>query len=153
MTMLDLSKNSNTSSKDPYLIFNWQQNYFAISINYVREVMNYVTPTPLPRYPNLLTGIISLRGEICPVLNIRELFIEVQKSIIQSKKLIVVQFKGFKIIFDVDELCGIHNIQEDYDNSSIEESLFNRKFYTDEFSGLIMDVPDLWEFSLKLINE
>ena len=151
--MLDLSKNSNTSSKDPYLIFNWQQNYFAISINYVREVMNYVTPTPLPRYPNLLTGIISLRGEICPVLNIRELFIEVQKSIIQSKKLIVVQFKGFKIIFDVDELCGIHNIQEYYDNSSIEESMLNRKFYTDEFSGLIMDIPHLWEFSLKLINE
>ena len=47
--MLDLSKNSTTSPKDPYLIFNWQQNYFAISINYVGEVMNYVTPTPLPR--------------------------------------------------------------------------------------------------------
>ena len=151
--MLDLSKNSNTYSKDPYLIFNWQQNYFAISINYVGEVMNYVTPTPLPRYPNLLTGIISLRGEICPVLNIRELFIEAQKSIIQSQKLIVVQFKGFKIIFDVDELCGIHNVQEYDENSSIEESLLNRKFYTDEFSGFIMDIPDLWEFSLKLINE
>lgn len=40
----------------------------------VREVLRAVTPTPLPRAPSVIEGIINLRGTIVPVLDIRRRF-------------------------------------------------------------------------------
>ncbi len=151
--MLNVIKKSDLVLEEPYLIFRWQQSHFAISLNYVIEVMNYIIPTPLPSYPNLLRGIVFLGGEICPVLNVRGIFMGETKSIIESKKLVLLQFQGYRVVFDVDKLCGIHNINLSDENPLDSETLSQRTFYTDKFTGVIIDIPKLWEFSLKLIKE
>ena len=153
--MLNSNKNVNYDSAytDRYLIFRWYENHFAISINYVKEVMEYEIPTPLPGYPNLLRGIISLRGEICPVLDLREIFIKDAKNGIKPNKLIVIQYQGFKATFDVDQLCGMDSINEINCSSLNSAEIFKRTFKTDKYGGSIVSIPHLWDFALKLIQQ
>tara|TARA_B100000674_G_C37931162_1_gene958060 strand:- start:1051 stop:1512 length:462 start_codon:yes stop_codon:yes gene_type:complete len=153
--MLNSNKNVNydSANTDRYLIFRWQQNHFAISINYVKEVMEYEIPTPLPGYPNLLRGIISLRGEICPVLDLREILIKDVKNVTKPNKLIVIQYQGFKATFDVDQLCGIDSFNEINCSSQDGAKISKRTFKTDKYRGSILSIPSLWDFAVKLIQQ
>jgi purine-binding chemotaxis protein CheW len=45
---------------------------FGLEIGNVREVIEYREVTPVPRAPEFVAGIISLRGAILPVVNLRK---------------------------------------------------------------------------------
>ncbi|MEO0675924.1 MAG: chemotaxis protein CheW [Pseudomonadota bacterium] len=43
---------------------------FAIDIMLVREIRNWSAPTPLPKTPDFVRGVINLRGTVLPILNL-----------------------------------------------------------------------------------
>jgi purine-binding chemotaxis protein CheW len=45
---------------------------YAVEIQKVREVINFRELTPLPKAPSFVKGIINLRGEVIPVIDLRE---------------------------------------------------------------------------------
>jgi len=54
-----------------YLTFTLGAEDFALSIAQVREVLNYTTITTVPRMPEFLRGVINLRGNVVPVIDLR----------------------------------------------------------------------------------
>ncbi len=54
-----------------YLTFNLGEEDFALDISQVREVLNYSTITSVPRMPQFLSGVINLRGNVVPVIDLR----------------------------------------------------------------------------------
>ncbi len=54
-----------------YLTFRLGEEEFAIEINKVREVLDYTTLTKVPRTPDFLRGVINLRGNVVPVIDLR----------------------------------------------------------------------------------
>jgi purine-binding chemotaxis protein CheW len=56
---------------DQYLTFTLAQETFAIEIVKVREVIDYVHVTRVPRMPAFLRGVINLRGSVVPVIDLR----------------------------------------------------------------------------------
>jgi purine-binding chemotaxis protein CheW len=54
-----------------YLTFNLGDEVFALEINKVREVLDYTTITKVPRMPDFLSGVINLRGNVVPVIDLR----------------------------------------------------------------------------------
>jgi purine-binding chemotaxis protein CheW len=54
-----------------YLTFTLDKDSFAIEILKVREVLDYVAPTRVPRSPAFLVGVINLRGNVVPVVDMR----------------------------------------------------------------------------------
>lgn len=54
-----------------YLTFTLGEEDFALSIDKVREVLNYTTITTVPRMPEFLRGVINLRGNVVPVIDLR----------------------------------------------------------------------------------
>lgn len=60
-----------TVDLDQYLTFTLDDEVFAINIIKVREVLDYLTITKVPRMPDFLRGVINLRGNVVPVIDLR----------------------------------------------------------------------------------
>ncbi len=67
----DISEN-NVSTQ--YLTFSLDGEAFATEISRVREVLEYAQITPVPRTPNYMLGVINLRGNVVPIVDLRQQF-------------------------------------------------------------------------------
>jgi purine-binding chemotaxis protein CheW len=54
-----------------YLTFKLGDEVFAIEISKVREVLDFTAITKVPRTPDFMRGVINLRGNVVPVVDMR----------------------------------------------------------------------------------
>ena len=54
-----------------YFTFTLGEEEFALEISRVREVLDYTAITKVPRMPPFLKGVINLRGNVVPVVDLR----------------------------------------------------------------------------------
>jgi purine-binding chemotaxis protein CheW len=71
------TKTKTTESREPevqrqIVAFRVGEEVFGLEIGNVREVIEYREVTPVPRAPEFVAGIISLRGTILPVVDLRK---------------------------------------------------------------------------------
>ena len=57
-----------------FLIFRLGDEEFAIDIGQVQEIRIYEEPTPMPSYPEFVTGVLDLRGVVVPIVDLRKRF-------------------------------------------------------------------------------
>jgi purine-binding chemotaxis protein CheW len=57
-----------------YLTFKLGGEIFAIDVAKVREVLDFTTITKIPRTPDFMSGVINLRGNVVPVVDLRLCF-------------------------------------------------------------------------------
>ena len=57
-----------------YLTFKLGEEVFAIDVAKVREVLDFTTITKVPRTPDFMSGVINLRGNVVPVVDLRLCF-------------------------------------------------------------------------------
>jgi purine-binding chemotaxis protein CheW len=62
--------NGQTDSRQ-YLTFMLGEEVFALDIEKVREVIDYTTVTKVPQTPDFMRGVINLRGNVVPVVDLR----------------------------------------------------------------------------------
>ena len=56
-----------------YLTFHMDE-YFAINVQYVLEVLEYSRITIIPKTPDFMSGVINNRGMVVPIINLRKKF-------------------------------------------------------------------------------
>jgi len=71
MTTATITETKNTGLEGKYLTFALGQEQYGIGILKVREIIGYVPITPMPRTPAYIKGVINLRGQVIPVLDLR----------------------------------------------------------------------------------
>ncbi len=54
-----------------YLTYKLGEEVFGLDIRKVREVLDFATPTKVPRTPDFIRGVINLRGSVAPVVDLR----------------------------------------------------------------------------------
>ena len=54
------------------LVFHLGNERYAMPIEYIQEIIRYIEPTAVPHTVNFLDGIISLRGQMIPLINGRK---------------------------------------------------------------------------------
>ena len=64
-------KDEKSDEINQYLTFTLGEEDFALDIGKVREVLDYTTITKVPRMPEYLRGVINLRGNVVPVIDLR----------------------------------------------------------------------------------
>lgn len=60
-----------TEVMERYLTFHTDNLIFGVSTNYIIEIITNHVITPMPMMPNFVKGIINLRGQIVPIIDIR----------------------------------------------------------------------------------
>jgi purine-binding chemotaxis protein CheW len=68
-----MSVNEITDTRQ-YLTFRLGDEVFATDVAKVREVLDFTTITKIPRTPEFMSGVINLRGNVVPVVDLRLCF-------------------------------------------------------------------------------
>jgi len=83
---------------------------FGIGIQHVREIIQPVPVTVLPHsHPNI-EGIIQLRGEVLPVIDLKKVTGNADINDSDESKYIVAEFDGTTVVLDVTAVTQIQRI-------------------------------------------
>ncbi|WHY98978.1 chemotaxis protein [Peribacillus simplex] len=90
--------------------FGLGKNKFGINVIKVKEIINPVSITLVPHsHPNV-EGIIELRGEVLPVVNVADALGFPPSETPEQDKFIVAEFNQQKVVFHVHTVTQIHRI-------------------------------------------
>ena len=100
-----------------YLTFVMQDEEYGLEIIKVREIIGYMSITPIPRTPPHVKGVINLRGRVIPVIDLRMKFGIEEGAVTDHSCIIVVEIeqrdKNYHIGIIVDHVSEVLDIQED----------------------------------------
>jgi purine-binding chemotaxis protein CheW len=105
-----------------YLTFALAQEEFGLEILKVREIIGYIEVTAIPQTPPYVKGVINLRGQVIPVIDLRARFDMETAEITGQTCIIVVEIaqrgRTFSTGITVDRVQEVLDITE----SSIENA-------------------------------
>lgn len=88
-------------------------NKFGINVIKVKEIINPVSITKVPHAHNNVEGIIEIRGDVLPVINVATALGFSPSGTPSTDKFIVTEFNKQKIVFHVHSVTQIHRISWD----------------------------------------
>ncbi|MDR2349573.1 MAG: chemotaxis protein CheW [Deltaproteobacteria bacterium] len=104
-----------TENDGKYLTFQLAGEGYGIGILKVREIIGMLPVTPVPQTPGFLKGVINLRGQVIPVVDLRLKFGLPEEEYTERTSIIVVEVKGLTnnipIGIVVDTVSEVINIQ------------------------------------------
>lgn len=65
-------KEGSAANSNQYVIFKLSNNDYGISIQWVNTIEKMMPITRVPKTPDFIKGVVNLRGEIIPVMSLRE---------------------------------------------------------------------------------
>lgn len=125
---------------------------YVIRISRVKEIIRPRRLAVIPRAPAYVRGILSLRGEMIPVLDLRRslgLSLERDVGSVLDSRIIVLAHDGAKLGLQVDRLEGVVRLDENLfrDPSEVQGSRDNRFLQAiGRFRGSFVIVLDVEEF-------
>ncbi|MGG2092759.1 chemotaxis protein [Bacillus sp. S13(2024)] len=84
------------------------ENLFSINVMKVREIINPFPVTTVPEAHAAVEGVVQVRGEILPVINLAQALNLKSNKPLDQTKFIIAELNQMKVIFRVDE---VHRIQ------------------------------------------
>jgi len=85
---------------------------YGFPIEYVQEIIRYSKPTEVPDVPPYVKGIINLRGDVLPIVDLRSMLNLTVSEVNELTKVIVLNFKGTNIGFIVDKINEVLRVPE-----------------------------------------
>lgn len=127
----------NSAQEGKYLTFALGKEEYGLEILKVREIIGYMSITAVPRTPEFVKGIINLRGQVIPVIDLRLRFGMAQADIIEQTCIIVAEINQNGRTFNAGLI--VDRVQEvlDIDGKNIEEtSALGSAIQTDFILGI-----------------
>ncbi len=134
---MDQTIKATTIKTGKYLTFTLDKEEYGIGILKVKEIIEMMPITSIPRTPAFVKGVINLRGKVIPVMDLRLKFDMGEIPYTERTCIIVVEINSEKgIVFIgivVDAVSEVLNIQE----TEIEETpAFGTHLNTDYILGM-----------------
>ena len=96
------------------IVFSLAQEEYALPITKVQEINRLVAITKLPQTPNFMEGIINLRGQIIPVIDLRKRFALAMAEYTDDSRIIIVTIGGQTAGIIVDSVAEVVRLQSDH---------------------------------------
>ena len=98
-----------------YLTFELDSEEYAVEIAYVREIVNMKPITRIPDTPDYVEGIINVRGDIAPVIDIRKRFLKPSRPADESASIIIfVEYKDYYLGLVADAVIEVLTIESEF---------------------------------------
>lgn len=108
----------NREGETQLVVFKLEDEEFACNINNVREVLKMVRVTPLPRSLDFVEGVINLRGEVIPVIDLRKRFGLKEAEATDESRIIIVEAEERMVGLIVDSVSEVNRLI----NTEIQEA-------------------------------
>ena len=111
--ILDSQSASQTDTSRQYLAFNLADEEYALDIIRISEIIKVREFTDIPRAPEFVLGIISLRGVVVPVFDLRRRLDLGSSEMIATSRIIVCQLDEVTVGLLVDSINQVVNLGDD----------------------------------------
>jgi purine-binding chemotaxis protein CheW len=92
------------------VVFRVGREEYAVTIAAVREVVTWTQPTPVPEAPPVVEGVVNLRGEIIPVIDLARLFRTTRSKADADSRIIIMEVGQSQAGFIVDDVTEVHTV-------------------------------------------
>ncbi|HZK18192.1 MAG TPA: chemotaxis protein CheW [Clostridia bacterium] len=121
------------------VVFELEEQKYAIPILEIQEIIRMVNITPVPKTDSFLEGVVNLRGNIIPVVNLRKRLGMRDKEHDNETRIIVVEFNEENLGVIVDKVLEVGR----YSESEVEPPHVAGK-NVEFLRGVIKKDKDLW---------
>lgn len=90
-----------------YVVFTLEEQRYALHLASVERTVSAVEIVPLPKAPDIVRGVINVRGQIIPVLNIRKRLRLPEREIELNDQIVLARTARRSIAFVTDSVNGI----------------------------------------------
>jgi len=101
------------TQKGKNLTFNVDNEIYGFEIKYVRQIIGLQDITPVPEQPKYIKGIINLRGQIIPVMDIRLKFQKEEKDYDDRTCIVVLDVDDLSLGVIVDRVSEVIEIADE----------------------------------------
>jgi purine-binding chemotaxis protein CheW len=141
----------NTTQINQLLTFKLGSETYGIEINKVREILTYPVVTPIPDASRWVKGVINLRGEVAPIIDLRVRFNITIEPIYNERTIVIaVKTQDTRMIgLVVDEVSDMESVDLDklYPapdmGTSIAPKYLKGLFKKDEKMIVILDIDKI----------
>lgn len=98
--------------KNMYLTFRLGKEDYGIEIRYVTEIVGMQKITEVPDMPVFVKGVVNLRGQVIPVLDMRLRFNMEAREYDERTCIVVVSISGMQVGLVVDTVDEVRNIDD-----------------------------------------
>jgi purine-binding chemotaxis protein CheW len=85
---------------------------FGLDVFQVHEILRHVEPTPMPKAPAFVEGVLDVRGTLVPVVDLRKRFELLDVRYDDDTRIILVDFQGERLGLVVDEVSEVMRVAE-----------------------------------------
>ena len=96
---------------DQLISFTIGNENYGVDIQTVKEVIRHREITRLPKAPAFVKGVINLRGDVIPIMDLRERFNMEQQEYTSMTRVIVVEVDGRSVGMVVDSVSHVIRIE------------------------------------------
>ena len=92
------------------VVFKLGQEKYGLNIEYVNEIERFQTVVRVPNASSSIKGVINLRGEVIPVVDLKSKFNSPDRSSASNAEYVIVNLSDSKLALEVDGVDEIHSI-------------------------------------------
>lgn len=113
------------------IAFSLRDEEYGLNIDYVQSIERLSPITRVPNVPSYVKGVINLRGNIIPLIDLQSKLNLGQVEYSESTRVIIVKLEEIELGFIVDKTSNVINIPSD-----AIEAAASSGFNTDYFEGI-----------------
>jgi purine-binding chemotaxis protein CheW len=152
LNIMNLQLNG-AGKEEQLIVFTVGDEEFGLNVLRVQEIIRYVKPTKIPHAPPVMEGVIDFRGDVIPVINMRERFGIRDADNKETSVIIVIENAGRIFGLTVDVVSDLLSLPQDKIQQRIEFTGEDKTKYLqamgklDERLILILDLDKIIDFN------
>lgn len=104
---------SQMRQEEQLVVFRLAEELYGLDIGMVQEIMTWHPVTRVPRTPHFVEGILNLRGQIIPVIDLRKRFGIANADVAQGTRIVVAEIEGLVVGLVVDGVSEVLRVPAD----------------------------------------
>jgi purine-binding chemotaxis protein CheW len=101
---------SSTIQEVQAVVFLLNNSYYGVPILQVQEIVKMTEITKLPETPDFVEGVVNLRGQIVPILDLRKRFSLPKVAVNENWRILILKAEGIHFGVMVDQISQVEKV-------------------------------------------
>lgn len=110
---MELEASQSSNEEVQLVAFKLGGEEYGVSITQVQEIIRRREPTRIPQTPNFIEGVINLRGNLIPIIDLKKRFKLPEVEFDENSRIIIVEVEGQTVGIIVDAVSEVLRISQD----------------------------------------
>lgn len=126
---------------------------YGFELKKIFEIINYIEPNKVPNIQSYVKGIISERGEIIPVIDLKEILYNIESNITEKTKIVIINIDDYKLGVIVESIHRLVEVKKIKELPIKEKSILSGYIKTDDYSAVVLNLNSILTDEIKNLNK